>query len=73
MSELGILSHYGLRVKQRLVVIAYAEEHGVKPAERHFGINRKTVRRWRNRHRSHGVAGLLPRYPKRRGGAWRPR
>ena len=66
MYEPGIPSQYRLRVKQRLVVIAYAEENGVKPAGRHFGINRKTVRQWRDRHRSHGVVGLLPRYPKRR-------
>ena len=66
MSEFAIPSRYRLRVKQRLVVLAYAEHHGVKPAGRHFGINRKTVREWRDRHRAQGMAGLLPRYPKRR-------
>jgi transposase InsO family protein len=57
---------YRLRVKQRLKIVQYAEEHGVKPAGRHFGLDRKTVREWRDRHRELGVAGLLPRYPKRR-------
>lgn len=66
MSEPVIPSRYRLRVKQRLVVIVYAEDHGVKPAGRHFGLSHKTVRRWRDRHRADGVLGLLPRYPKRR-------
>jgi len=66
MSEPVIPSRYRLRVKQRLVVISYAEDHGVKPAGRHFGLSHKTVRRWRDRHRADGVLGLLPRYPKRR-------
>lgn len=66
MSEAVIPSRYRLRVKQRLTIVVYAEEHGVKPAGRHFGLNRKTVREWRNRHREQGLAGLLPRYPKRR-------
>jgi transposase InsO family protein len=66
MPDFVIPPRYRLRVKQRLVVIAYAEAHGVKPAGRHFGLNRKTVREWRDRHRAHGLAGLLPRYPTRR-------
>src|SRR4030095_15181892 len=66
MSEPAIPSRFRLRVKQRLTVLTYAEEHGVKPASRHFGLNYKTVRRWRIRHQTHGVLGLVPRYPKRR-------
>jgi transposase len=66
MSEVAIPSRYRLRVRQRLVIVAYAEEHGVKPAGRHFGLDRKTVREWRDRRRAQGVAGLLQRYPKRR-------
>src|SRR5688500_14804396 len=57
---------YRLRLKQRLAIVAYAAEHGVKPAGRHFGIDRKTVREWRNRWREAGERGLLPRYPDRR-------
>jgi transposase InsO family protein len=66
MFEAVIPSHYRLRVKQRLTVVTYSEQHGVKPAGRHFGLNRKTVRQWRDRHRAYGLPGLLPRYPKRR-------
>src|SRR6185437_16458361 len=66
MPNLMIPPQYRLRVKQRLKIVQYAEEHGVKPAGRHFGLDRKTVREWRDRHRELGVAGLLPRYPKRR-------
>jgi transposase-like protein len=50
---------YRLRLKQRLAVVTYAEEHGVKPAARHFGIDRKTVREWRNRWRAAGERGLI--------------
>ena len=48
------------------MVITYAEHYGIKPAGRHFGVSHKTVRRWRARHRFHGVLGLVPQYPKRR-------
>jgi transposase InsO family protein len=66
MSETVIPSQYRLRVKQRLVVITYAGDHGVKPAGRHFGLSHKTVRRWRARHQTDGLLGLVPRYPRRR-------
>jgi transposase len=66
MSEAVIPIRYRLRVKQRLKVVVYAKAHGVKPAGRHFGLDRKTVREWRDRHRAHGLAGLWPQYPARR-------
>jgi len=53
MSDAVIPIRYRLRVKQRLVVLAYAEEHGLKPAARHFALGRTTVREWRDRHRDH--------------------
>ena len=59
-------SQYRLRVKQRLGVIEYALTYGVKPASRRFGLDHKTVRRWRDDFREVGVAGLVPRYPARR-------
>lgn len=66
MSTVVIPIRYRLRVKQRLAIVNYAEDFGVKPASRHFGLNRKTVRQWRDRWRRDGEAGLLPRYPARR-------
>jgi transposase InsO family protein len=66
MATVVIPARYRLRVKQRLVVVSYAEEYGVKPASRRFGLNRKTIRVWRDRWRRDGDAGLLPRYPPRR-------
>jgi transposase InsO family protein len=66
MADLTIPPHYRVRVKQRLKVLAYAEEHGLKPAARHFALSRTTVREWRDRRDAQGPAGLLPRYPKRR-------
>jgi transposase InsO family protein len=66
MPDLVIPSQYRVRVKQRLKVLTYAAEHGLKPAARHFALSRTTVREWRDRHEVHGLAGLLPKYPKRR-------
>jgi transposase len=47
-------------------VLAYVEVHGVAPAAQRFGLDRKTVRTWRDRYRAHGESGLVPRYPTRR-------
>ena len=37
---------YRLRVKQRRQIVKYAETHGLRPASRHFGMGRHTVRDW---------------------------
>jgi transposase InsO family protein len=66
MKAMAIPSRYRLRVKQRLAVVQYAAAHGIKPASRHFGLERKTIQRWRARWRADGVAGLVPRYKKER-------
>jgi len=58
-----VAPRYRLRVKQRLAIVAYAIEHGVLPASRRFGLDRKTIREWRDRWRPHGTLGLVPRYP----------
>ena len=57
---------YRLRVKQRLHIVKYAEAHGLRPASRHFGVGRHTVRDWLRRWKQGGDAGLVPRYPPRR-------
>jgi transposase InsO family protein len=66
MSDVAIPAQYRTRVKYRLKVLAYVQQHGVKPAARHFALSRVTVRQWRDRHRADGTRGLLPRYPTRR-------
>jgi transposase InsO family protein len=48
------------------VVIDYALAHGITLASRHFGLDRETVRRWRDAYRQAGVAGLVPHYPAHR-------
>lgn len=62
----GIPTRYRLRVKQRLTVVEYAKEYGIKPASRQFGLNRVTVRQWWRNWQRAGVQGLVPRYPARR-------
>jgi transposase len=57
---------YRVRVTQRMEVVAYAREHGIKPAGRHFGLARRTVRTWVRRWKTAGVEGLVPRYPRQR-------
>lgn len=54
------------KIRQRLVAIEYARVQGLKAAGRHFGLDRKTIREWRDRWREQGVSGLVPRYPARR-------
>ena len=62
----GIPSRYRLRVKQRLAVIEYAKQSGIKPASRRFGLSRPTVQRWCRDWQRAGIQGLVPRYPARR-------
>jgi transposase InsO family protein len=62
----GIPTRYQLRVKQRRRVVQFAREAGIKPASRHFGLARRTVRTWVRRWLTGGDAGLVPRYPVRR-------
>ena len=62
----GIPTRYRLRVKQRLTVVEYAKEHGIKPASRTFGLNRVTVRQWWRNWQRAGIQGLVPQYPARR-------
>jgi len=66
MSEGSIPARYRLRVKQRLAIVAFAREHGIKPASRHFGFARRTVRTWLRRWKADGEAGLVPKYPRQR-------
>jgi len=61
-----IPKRYRLRVRERLVILDYAITHGIKPAAARFGVNCKTVRRWRDRWKLAGVEGLIPRYPTHR-------
>jgi transposase InsO family protein len=61
-----IAVRYRLRVKQRQRIVEYAQAHGIKPAGRHFGLDRRTVRRWLRRWVAGGAQGLVPRYPARR-------
>lgn len=42
-------ARYRLKVKQRLAIVEWAMEHGIKPASERFGLDRKTVREWRDR------------------------
>ena len=62
----SVAPRYRLRLKQRTAIVAYAIEHGVLPASRRFGLDRKTIREWRDRWRQHRTLGLVPRYPDRR-------
>jgi transposase InsO family protein len=66
MKASAIPSRYQLRVKQRLAIAEYAMKHGIKPANRRFGLERKTIRRWRDCWRAGGMAALVPKYPKER-------
>jgi transposase InsO family protein len=66
MLDRSISRRYRWKVQGRLAVLQYAAQYGVRPAAARFGLDRKTVRAWRNRARESGVTGLMPRYPLRR-------
>ncbi len=66
MNKRGVSRQYRWKVQARLAVLEYATARGLKPAAARFGLDRKTVREWRDRARTAGVAGLVPRYPARR-------
>jgi transposase len=49
------------------MAVAYAREHGIKPAARHFAWAPRTVRAWVQRWEQAGIAGLAPKIPAPRG------
>jgi transposase len=66
MKKSEIPARYRWRVKHRQVVMAYARTHSLRATAKHFGLNRKTVRRWYAAWRAEGLRGLIPRYANRR-------
>ena len=66
MSDGVIPARFRLRVKQRLTVVTFARDTGIKTASRHFGLARRTVRTWLRRWKAEGEAGLIPKYPPKR-------
>lgn len=66
MNKTPIFPRCRLRVKQRVALVEYALEYGVKPASRRFDLERKPLRRWRDCCRAEGLTGLVPRYPTQR-------
>ena len=42
----------------RLKIVRHAQIHGIKPAERHFGCSKNTVRKWLRNFEEHGTRGL---------------
>jgi len=52
-----------LKYDTRLQMVRYAREHGIKAAARHFGCQRKTIRKWARRWQegNHSRASLLDR------------
>ena len=42
----------------RLNIVRYAQAHGIKPAERHFGCSKNTIRKWLRNFEEHGIRGL---------------
>ena len=67
MSQPPITLQPRITVKQRAVAVAYAREHGIKRAARHFAWSPRTVRTWVRRWEASGEAGLQPKSPSPRG------
>ena len=65
MNASAIPARYWLRVKQRVAIVEYAVKHGIKPASRRFGLERKTILfhgpRWRDaRRETRAAASSIP-------------
>ena len=56
MTIKGSSKEHRLSVKQK--VVRYAQEEGIKPAVRKFGMDRNTVRRWLRSYAAKGIMGL---------------
>ena len=61
-----VYREYRWTVKRRLRILAYVKAYSLKAASRHFDLDRKTIREWRDRGQAAGVLGLVPRYPAQR-------
>jgi transposase len=66
MVDSVVPAQYRSRVQQRMAIVEYARNHGIKPASRHFGLARRTVRTWLRRWTAKGELGLVPQYPDKR-------
>ncbi len=66
MAESEVPPRYHAQVKRRMTIVSYASEHGIKPASRHFGLARRTIRTWLRRWQADGSRGLVPLYPHKR-------
>ena len=64
---LQVQPRYRWTVKRRLRILAYVKAHSLKAASRHFGLDRKTIRQWRDRCEASGLLGLVPFAPGVRG------
>jgi transposase InsO family protein len=62
----NVKRQYRWAVRRRLRIVVYVEAHSLLGASQHFGLDRKTIREWRDRYRAEGLAGLVPRYPAQR-------
>ena len=62
----NVKRQYRWAVRRRLRIVAYVEAHSLLGASQHFGLDRKTIREWRDRYRAEGITGLVPRYPAQR-------
>lgn len=72
MADQEIPARYQWRVKHRQTVMLYAQSHSLRAAARHFGLDRKTVRRWYARWRTAGVQGYSVVIPAKDHGASAP-
>jgi transposase-like protein len=54
LGALNIPKRYRPTVRSRLAVLTYATDFGVTAAAGRFGLNPKTVRRWRQRWQATG-------------------
>jgi transposase len=46
------------QIQLRLKIVRHAQQHGIKPAARHFGTSKNTVKKWMTAFQESGTSGL---------------
>ena len=53
------MSKYSNEFKLEVINYCINEHHGYANAEKHFGVNHETLRKWIKKYQEHGIAGLI--------------
>ena len=53
------MSKYSNEFKLKVINYCVNEHHGYADAEKHFGVNHESLRKWIKKYQEHGTVGLI--------------